>query len=139
MNADSLGDRLAIRELNETFTIGCMRADSRIWGGTWAEEGAWKIDMLDEPAVGKSNIVAIFERIMPNIRFVTMSSFPADLVIEGDRARGKAYCQEVMFPNAGGQKMLVGCYSDEYVKRGGRWYFLTRVYETMWRTATAPQ
>lgn len=136
MTTDTLEDQLAIRQLVETFSIGCMRADSGIWGGTWAEEGSWKIDKLDQPAVGKENVVAVFEEIMANIAFVTINAFPADVVIEGDRGHGKAYSQELIFPKAGGgRRMLCGCSHDEYVRRDGRWYFLSRVFETLWRHA----
>ena len=137
MSIGPVEDQLAIRELIERSSIGVMRKDTDIWGGTWAEEGSWKIDSLDEPAVGKSNVIAVFEKIISNINFATMSAFPAELVIEGDRARGKAYCQELIFPKAGGQRILVGCFHDQYVKRNGRWYFLSRVYETLWRSAIA--
>ena len=135
MNSGPIEDRLAIRELIETFAIAAMRKDSTLWGGTWAEEGSWKIDSLDQPAVGKGNVIAVFEKLMPNIEFVSMSSFPAELVVDGDRARGKAYSQELIYPKAGGQRILVGCSHDEYVKRDGRWYFLARVYETLRRSA----
>lgn len=134
-NAGPLEDRLAIRELIETFSVAAMRKDSALWGSTWADEGSWKIDALDQPATGKDNVVAVFDRLMPNIEFVSMSAFPADLVIAGDRARGKAYSQELIYPTAGGQRILVGCSHDEYVKRNGRWYFLARVYETLRRSA----
>lgn len=134
MSQGPIEDRLAIRELIETFAIGAIRKDTSIWGGTWAEDATWKIDSLDEAAVGKNNVVAVFERIIPNIEFVSMTSFPSELVLEGDRAHGKAYSQELIFPKAGGQKILVGCFHDEYVKRDGRWYFLSRNYETLRRS-----
>jgi SnoaL-like domain len=135
MNIGPIEDRLAIRELIETFAIGAMRKNSEIWGSTWAEDGSWKIDSLDQHAVGKCNVIAVFEKLMLNIEFVSMNSFPAELVIDADKAHGKAYNQELIFPKAGGQKILVGCFHDEYVKRNGRWYFLSRVYETMRRSA----
>jgi len=134
MKTATVEDQLAIRQLVETFSIGCMRADSDIWGGTWAEECSWKIDKLDQPAVGKSNVIGVFEGIMANIAFVSINAFPADVVIEGDRGHGKAYSQELIFPKAGGgQRMLCGCSHDEYVKRDGRWYFSSRVFETLLR------
>jgi guanyl-specific ribonuclease Sa len=39
-----------------------------------------------------------------------------------------------LFPNAGGQKILCGCFSDEYVKRDEQWYFHSRHYETLYRS-----
>lgn len=134
MTAPAIAEELAIRKLLETFAIACIRKDTSLWASTWAEEASWKIDALDQPAVGRSNVVAIFERIMPNIAFVSMTSFPADLVVDGDRASGKAYSQELIFPKAGPEKILVGCSHDEYIKRDGRWYFLKRSFETLRRS-----
>lgn len=133
MTAQSIEEELAIRKLLEQFAIGCMRADIGIWGDTWAEEASWKIDMLDKPEVGKSNIIAVYEKILSNIAFVTITCFPGEITIDGDQAHGKSYSQELIFPKEGGQKILVGCYDDKYVKRDGKWYFLSRVYETLWR------
>ena len=134
MSIGPIEDRLAIRDLVETFTVGIMRKDLELWGNTWAEEGFWKIPLREEPAVGRSNIVAFLAEIMANNHFVSMTSFPKETVIDGDKAYGKAYCQELIFPKAGGQRILVGCFDDQYVKRDGRWYFLSRVYERMWRS-----
>ena len=131
MNIGPVEDRLAIRELIETFAVGAMRIDPDIWGSTWAEEGSWKLPSMTEPAKGKSNILAAFKEKMAYVNFMSMISFPANLVIDGDRARGKAYCRELIFPKGGGQKIVVGCFEDEYVKRDGCWYFLSRSYEVM--------
>ena len=60
MNKGSVEDRLAIRELMETFAVGAMHVDPEIWGSTWAEEGQWKLPSMEEPAVGKSNMLEAF-------------------------------------------------------------------------------
>lgn len=137
MDTQSIEEELAIRKLLEQFAVGCLRADTEIWGNTWAEEASWKIDMLDEPAVGKANIVAVYEKILTNIDFVSITSFPAELTIEGDQAHGKAYSQEIIYPKSGETKILVGCHHDKYIKRDGQWYFLSRVYETLRRSPLA--
>jgi hypothetical protein len=131
MNVGPIEDRLAVRELIETFAVGVMRIDAEIWGGTWAEEGSWKLPSMTEPVKGRSNVVAAFKEKMEYVRFMSMLSFPADLVVDGDRARGRAYCQELIVPKSGGQRIVLGCFDDEYVKRNGRWYFLSRVYEVL--------
>ncbi len=137
METNDIADELAIRKLLEKFSIACMRADVASWGDTWAEDATWKIDKLDSPAQGREKIVAVFAGILPNIKFVSMQAFPADLVIEGDTARGKAYSQELIFTPDDGQKILVGCSHDTYIKRDGSWYFLSRNFETLYRGAMA--
>jgi hypothetical protein len=131
MNTGPTEDRLAIRELIETFAVGVMRMDPEIWGSTWAEEGMWKIPSMTEPVKGKKNLLPAFKERMAYVKFMSMISFPTELVIEGDRARGRAHGQEIIIPKTGGRKFVVGCFDDEYVKRNGRWYFLSRVFEVL--------
>lgn len=131
MNVGPVEDRLAIRELIETFAVGAMRIDPEIWGSTWAEEGSWKLPSMSEPVKGRSHVVAAFREKMEYVQFMSMISFPTELVVDGDTARGRAHCQELIVPKSGGRNLVVGCFDDEYVKRGGRWYFLSRVYEVL--------
>jgi hypothetical protein len=131
MNIGPVEDRLAIRELLETFAVGAMHIDPDIWGSTWAEQGSWKLPSMSEPAVGKTDILAIFKEKMAYVDYMSMISFPADLVIDGDSAKGKAYCRELIYTKSGEQKVVVGFFDDEYVKQDGRWYFLSRAYHVM--------
>jgi hypothetical protein len=131
MNIGPVEDRLAIRELLETFAVGAMHIDPDIWGSTWAEQGSWKLPSMSEPAVGKTDILAIFKEKMAYVDYMSMISFPADLVIDGDSAKGKAYCRELIYTKSGEQKVVVGFFDDEYVKQDGRWYFLSREYHVM--------
>ena len=131
MNTGPVEDRLAIRELLETFAVGAMHIDLDIWGGTWAEEGSWKLPSMDEPAVGKADILATFKEKMAYVDYMSMISFPADLVIEGETAKGKAYCRELIYTKTGEQRVVIGYFLDEYVKRDGCWYFLSRDYQVI--------
>jgi len=131
MNQGPVEDRLAIRELIDTFAAGAMRVDARLWGDTWADEGVWKLPSMSEPVRGREAIVAAFLEKMEYVGFMSMIAFPAELDVDGERARGKAYCRELIFPKSGGQRTVVGCFDDEYVKRDGRWFFLSRVYEVI--------
>ena len=133
MDNDLIEDRLAIEQLIKTSAVGAMRKDPVLWSNTWSEDGCWTIDSLDEPVRGKANVVALFEKLIAGIEFVSMTSFLSNLTIDGDTGRGQVYSQELIFPKAGGRKILVGCFHDEYVKRDERWYFLTRRFETLRR------
>ena len=135
MGTSELADRLAITELINRSVAAVMRKDVAGWGSTWAEDSSWKIDMLDEPARGRDAIVAIYAAIIQKFAFVSMTAFPTELAIDGDSATGKVYSQELMFPKEGGQKILVGCFHDDYVRMGGGWLFRARRYETLYRAA----
>jgi hypothetical protein len=131
MTPVTVEDRLAIRELVEAFTVGIMRLDLEVWAATWAEEGAWMLPSMTEPVKGIASLRAAFREKTGYFRFMSMLFFPTDIVVEGDRARAKAYGQEIILPKAGGQKLCTGCYHDEYVRRGGRWLFLSRDFEVL--------
>lgn len=134
MTSASIEDRLAIIELVNQSVAGVMRKDIAMWRATWAEDGAWKIDMLDQPVRGRDEIAGLFGGIIERFDFVAMSSFVTGIAVNGDRATGKAYSQELMFPKSGGQKILCGCFHDEYIRQDGRWLFHTRTYETLYRS-----
>lgn len=133
MSATRIEDRLAITELVNRSVAGVMRKDIGLWASTWAEDGSWMIDMFDQPVRGRDAIAASYGKIIERFEFVSMTSFVTDIVIDGDRATGKAYSQELMFPKAGGQKILCGCFHDDYVQVDGRWLFQSRTYETLHR------
>lgn len=128
MTKGSIEDRLEIRELIETFAVGVTTIDTEKWGSTWAEEAAWKTPSMPEVVKGRDNVVAKFSEMLAYVKFMSMSAVPSDLVIEGDKATGKAFCRELIFPKTGGQKIVIGYFDDQYVKRDGRWLFTSRLY-----------
>lgn len=131
MHGGSLQDRLEIRELIEAFAAAAMRVDRDKFAATWAVDGTWRLPSMVEPARGRDDITAAFVKVMGYLDFMSMQSVPTDLVIEDDQARGKAHCQELIVTKAGEQRLVVGCYDDQYVKREGRWLFLSRAYEVI--------
>lgn len=51
--------------------------------------------------------------------------------IEGDRATGRAYSQEVATNTEGRWITFYGVYEDEYERRDGRWFIAARRYRTI--------
>ena len=131
MGRRTVEDRLEIRELIETFAVGAMRIDTEIWGSTWADDGSWKLPSLDKAVSGRENIIETFKQKMAYVDNMSMICFPHALEFDGDRASGQCYCRELIYTKDGDQKILIGCFDDEYVKRDGRWYFTARTYEVM--------
>lgn len=127
----SIEDRLAIRELLEAFACAAMARDAEKLGATWSEDGTWKLPSMTEPTRGRAAIVAAFVKVTDYLAFMSMLCVPSELAIEGDHARGKAYCQELIITKTQEHKLVLGRYSDTYVKREGRWYFQSRSYEVL--------
>lgn len=131
MSKGTVEERLEIRELIETFAVGVMRLDTELWGSTWAEDGAWKLPSLTEAVRGRDVIVETFKEKTAYVDAMSMICFPHALEFDGDTARGQCYCRELIFTKEGDQKILIGCFEDEFVRRDGRWLFASRTYEVM--------
>lgn len=131
LNTGSVEDRLEIRELIEAFAVGAMHVDTELWGSTWADEALWSLPSMEQPAQGKDNVLAAFKEKMAYVDYMSMICFPSQLKVDGDKATGKSYCRELIYPKAGGRVIVVGYFDDEYVRRDGRWQFTSRIYTVM--------
>jgi ketosteroid isomerase-like protein len=127
----SVEDRLALRELIEAYAAATTRFDVDAWGQCWAEDSAWQLSSMTEPVRGKDVILATFRERTEYAACISLLGFPAEIVVEGDRAKGKTYTRELVYPKAGGRIEVVGCFHDEYVRQNGRWYFAVRIYEAI--------
>ena len=129
-----LEDRIAIRELLETYADAVCRVDAEAWGSTWAEDGLW--EMPDFPGMGtitgRTNIVAFWKEAMKHFPGVVFVVTPGSIVVDGDEARVGSYASEVYDQNGVTQRDL-GRYEDVVVKRGGRWLFKSRRFRNIHR------
>ena len=57
---DQLEDRLAIRELHDTYCDAVLRNDPDDWGALWTEDAVWSL--MGTEVVGRENIVNLVER-----------------------------------------------------------------------------
>ena len=80
---------------------------------------------------GRSAIVAMWQRAMSAFEFVGFFASAGPLTVNGATASGTWYQQEFLHQKDGARRAVTGCYRDEYVKRGGRWYFSKRVYTVL--------
>jgi uncharacterized protein (TIGR02246 family) len=130
MSSD-IEDRLAIQTLVATYNDAVMRLDADVWGSTWAEDGVWSLPGMGDGISGRDAIVQTWKMAMSQFEFVGFFSSPGPLTIDGETATGTLYQQEILDQKDGSSRHVVGRYSDEYVKRDGRWYFAKRVYEIL--------
>ena len=118
-------DRLAIRELIDTYADATMRRDPEAWGDLWADDAVW--EMPDFPqygdTVGRKAIVALWIRAVADHPDLVYVATPGAIEIEGDRATVRLYTSEVYAsPHDGRTVRRRGRYEDALVKRAGRWY-----------------
>ena len=124
-----IDDRLAIRELVESYNDAVMRFDATAWAANWTEDSHWIRSMGE--AHGKADIVASWQQAMANFSFVGFFASAGPIIVDGDLAQGTWFQQEFLHAKDGSRRNVTGRYEDDYVRQDGRWYFRQRVYTVL--------
>lgn len=121
-------DRLAIHELVAAYGDAVTRRDAQDWGSLWAEDAQWCLPDVPgmERIAGRAAIVATWGEAMKEFPFQVNVQTSGHIEVDGDRARGRAYTSERVKDREGKPAVWTNVYTDEYVKRGGRWLFASR-------------
>ena len=122
-------DRLAIRELVESYNDAVMRFDGEAWQLNWTDDATWSLPGRE--VQGKANFFPMWQESMSAFSFVGFFASAGPIIVTGDTAKGTWYQQEFLHLEAGGKMNVTGRYEDEYVKKNGRWYFTKRVYSIL--------
>jgi len=122
-------DRLAIRELVESYNDAVMRFDGDAWAANWTDDATW--DTGNGEITGKDNFFPVWQQAMAGFSFVGFFASAGPIIIDGDTAHGTWYQQEFLHQKEGGKLNITGRYEDDYVKNSGRWYFTKRVYKVL--------
>ncbi|MEY4722315.1 MAG: hypothetical protein RIQ46_2040 [Pseudomonadota bacterium] len=127
-------DRLAIRELLETYADAVTRCDAAAWGACWAEDGTWAMpDYPEFPTQnGREAIVGLWVEAMKQFPGIMFEAWPGSIEIDGDRATMRSYTSEI-YDQDGVTKRDRGVYDDVCVKRDGQWLFLSRTFRNIHR------
>jgi len=128
-------DRLAIRELVDSYNDAVMRLDGEAWASNWMEDGIWSLPGVGEVA-GKAKFYPMWQQAMSAFSFVGFFASAGPIVVTGDTAHGTWYQQEFLHMKAGGKQTITGRYEDDYVRKDGRWFFAKRVYAVLDRQLT---
>ncbi len=123
-------DRLAIRELVESYNDAVMRFDGESWAANWTEDATWSLPGMGD-VTGKANFFPLWQQAMSAFSFAGFFASAGPIVVSGDTAHGTWYQQEFLHRKDGGKAEITGRYEDDYVKQGGRWYFHKRVYSIL--------
>ena len=127
-------DRLAIRELLETYADAVTRCDASAWGATWAEDGIWSMpDYPEFPTQhGREAIVGLWVEAMKQFPGIMFEAWPGSVEIDGDTAAVRSYTSEI-YDTDGVTKRDRGVYEDVCVKRDGKWLFKSRTFRNIHR------
>lgn len=123
-------DRLAIRELIESYNDAVMRFDGEAWAENWTDDATWSLPGAGD-LTGKDTFFPAWQSAMSQFDFVGFFASAGPIHVDGDTATGTWYQQEFLHQKDGVKRTITGKYSDSYVKQGGRWYFSRRNYEVL--------
>lgn len=127
-----LEDKLAIRELLDTYCDGVNQRDAEIWGSTWADDAVWELPHLEmEGLKGKEQIVSSWIEAMKLFPFVNMLAHIGHLKIDGNKAVMRSYTDEVAVMQDGTEIRPRGEYEDECAKINGQWKFTRRKFTVL--------
>ncbi len=130
ISSGPLEDRIAIRELVESYNDAVMRFDGDAWADTWLDDSVWELPGIGAIA-GKENFFPMWQQMMSGFSFVGFFASAGPIVVDGDTAQATWYQQEFLHQKDGGKRTIIGKYQDECVKVDGRWYFQKRIYEIL--------
>jgi len=119
-------DRLAIRELYDSYADAGSRGDRASWLNCFAEDARWKTHYFD--LEGHDAIGAKYDEIMGDVTDTVFFVQIGSIEIDGDIARVRMQQDESLLMSNGSTYDLVGEYNDLCIKRDGRWWFKDKVY-----------
>ncbi|MBH81676.1 MAG: DUF4440 domain-containing protein [Gammaproteobacteria bacterium] len=129
ISSGPLEDRLAIRELVDSYNDAVMRFDGEAWAANWRDDATWCLGGND--VTGKDNFFPVWQSAMDGFSFVGFFASAGPIVVDGDKAHATWYQQEFLHQKDGTKREVTGQYEDDYVKVDGRWYFQRREYNVL--------
>jgi uncharacterized protein (TIGR02246 family) len=129
----SIEDRLAIRELFDSYADAVNQRDADRWGATWAENSVWKLPVVPgmENVVGKTAIVEAWNQSMALFPFVFMAISVGEIIVNGNKATARSYTSEVASMQDGVELRPRGQYDDSLEKIDGQWLFTQRNFQSL--------
>jgi uncharacterized protein (TIGR02246 family) len=126
-----LEDRIAIRELHDTYADAGFRGDMEQWLGCFAEDCVWVTPFGE--VRGKQQLKGQWDQVFSNLAAIGFFTVMGGLEIDGDTATDRAYIREIFLAKDGAMQKLVGRYDDQLVRENGVWKFAERHYSVLIR------
>lgn len=133
----SLEDRMAIREVLETYADAVNRVDEELWASLWVEDSHWDLSHYPELGIveGKEAVVKLWRDAMPHYPKLSFLIGIGMIHVNGDTADARAYISEIYEePGTLKDKRARACYNDRLVKRDGKWFLQSRSFTIIHQT-----
>jgi len=130
-NEGPIEDRLAIRELIESYHEAVLTNDPETWISNWCDDGRWRLPGEDNVIEGAQAILNHWQTAMAIFSFVGMHGSPGSIRIQGDTATARWYTNELCKKTDGEYLRMFGRYNDTYRRENGRWKIAERLYDIL--------
>ena len=122
-------DRLAIRELYDTYGDASSRGDVETFLTCWTEDGRWNTHIFER--TGKAELREQWEMLWTGFEKVAFIGNVASIEVDGDTAVARSIAREIVLLKGGGVFKLAGMYHDQLVREDGNWLFHKRDYSPL--------
>lgn len=126
MFAGPVEDRLALRELIDSYSGAVMRRDAQAWAQTWHPQARWIF--RGNTVAGKEAIVETWTRAMAGFASVMFVAFPSAITITDQTARMTTHTFEHLETLDGKVILQSGLYHDTAVQDEAGWRFTERAF-----------
>ncbi len=132
---NELQDQQALRDLMAVYIDAVARADGETWKNTWDENGCWVL--MGNEVQGRDVIYGLWQQLMGGFDFALLIPSTCHYVIDGDRATGFYYLQELTRNTDGEGSQLFSRYTDECIRTADGWRYRSRAYDIIYQGPAA--
>ena len=129
MDVERIAAELEIRELVARYATAVTARDTETWAATWTDDCEWYV--VGRSAQGRQDAVALFEKLVSGMPFVSQQATDGQIRVDGDRATGTwQIIEHAKLP--AGALLNLGTYDDQYVREDGVWRFAVRRFHMLY-------
>lgn len=122
-------DRMAIRELYDTYGDASARGDAETFLTCWTDDGQWKTHLFTR--TGKAELREQWDLLWTNFEKVAFIGNVLSIEADGDKASCRALAREIIALKGSGVYKLAGLYEDQLERQNGKWLFKQRSYSVL--------
>ena len=122
-------DRILIRERYGHYSDAVFQQDKSAWLDCYADDGSWLV--LGKHVKGKEQLSQTWGELWHNIETMAFFSEVGAIELDGETAKVRSYCREIVRLKSGDIFKVVAQYSDDLIKTAGNWRFLVRDYKVL--------
>ena len=136
-NSGAVADRLAIRELIESYNAAVIEKDAAKWIANWVEDGVWNLGGGN--IEGKDRILESWLTIMAPYEHASVFAQPVFIQTNGEEGTALWHTNERLKLYSGDEMLAVGRYQDRYVRINGVWKIKQRDYSVVFTSTRASE